>query len=107
MMAKVPLLLCSTEVLSLTCIVYTELPRCRPRSVKKKLLMKLMLAGSCKYLNAFFVVVKPSDVQSKWYGETNKAIAGVFKLACRLAKTEGKSCIIFVGMLLHFSPCLT
>ncbi len=40
--------------------------------------------------------MQPSAVQSKWYGETNKAIGGIFKLARRLSQGES-ACVIFIG----------
>lgn len=57
-------------------------------------------------MNAFFLALQPSAIQNKYYGETNKAVAGIFKLAKRLAAPEGSSCIIFVGMLPYPPPLL-
>ena len=48
-----------------------------------------------KQCHAFFIAVQPSAMQSKWYGETNKHVAGVFKLARRLA--QNSACVIFIG----------
>lgn len=57
---------------------------------------KTMVAKAlAKQCQAFFLVVQPSAIQSKWYGETNKAITGIFKLARRLSQGES-ACVIFV-----------
>ncbi|KAL0021947.1 hypothetical protein WJX79_011011 [Trebouxia sp. C0005] len=57
---------------------------------------KTMIAKAlAKQCQAFFLVVQPSAVQSKWYGETNKAITGIFKLARRLSQGES-ACVIFI-----------
>lgn len=57
-----------------------------------KTMMAKALAKQC---NAFFLAVQPSSVQSKWYGDTNKAIGGIFKLARRLSQGENP-CVIFI-----------
>ncbi|KAL3148914.1 hypothetical protein ABBQ32_001782 [Trebouxia sp. C0010 RCD-2024] len=56
----------------------------------------MMAKAIAKHVNAFFLALQPSAIQNKYYGETNKAVAGIFKLARRLAAPEGSSCIIFV-----------
>lgn len=55
-----------------------------------------MLQALAKHCNAFFLAVQPSAIQSKWYGDTNKAVGGLFKLARRLSQ-GGSSCVIFIG----------
>ena len=65
--------------------------------------------GLAKNCEAFFLSVQPSAVQSKWYGETNKAIQGIFRLARKLS-TYGRPCVIFVGersvMLCKKAKCI-
>ena len=55
-------------------------------------------------MDGFILAIKPSDIQSSYYNETNKAIAGIFKLASRLAKPKGSCCILFIGMPLYLLP---
>ena len=42
-----------------------------------------------------FINVKPSMLQSKWFGDTQKLVQATFSLAAKL-----QPCIIFVGGLL-------
>ena len=45
-----------------------------------------------------FINVKPSMLQSKWFGDTQKLVQATFSLAAKL-----QPCIIFVGRLLPLS----
>ena len=54
-------------------------------------------------MGAFILDIKPSNIYSQYHGETSRAIAGIFKLACRLA-TESHCCILFIGMVPYLYP---
>ena len=42
--------------------------------------------------NAYFLLIRPSMLTSKWYGDSQRLTAAIFSLALKLAP-----CIIFLG----------
>jgi hypothetical protein len=53
-----------------------------------------------KESGANFICLRPSMLQSKWYGETQKLVQATFTLAYKL-----QPCIIFVGAQLPPADC--
>lgn len=51
-----------------------------------------LLQALAKQSGARFLNILPSQLQSKWYGDTNKTIRALFSLAQKL-----QPCIIFIG----------
>lgn len=53
-----------------------------------------------KESGANFINLRPSMLQSKWYGETQKLVQATFSLAYKL-----QPCIIFVGAITRCYCC--
>ena len=66
----------------------------RPVTGAKSLACKLLhhLQALAKQSGVNFINVKPSMLQSKWFGDTQKLVQATFSLAAKL-----QPCIIFVG----------
>ena len=58
-------------------------------SVGNKLVVAQVLA---KEAGATFINIRASSIQSKWFGESQKAVSAIFSLAYKC-----QPCIIFIG----------